>query len=139
MSNITLTIIKPEAVTAKNSGGIISMIEEAGFKILAIKKIRATQEIMKKFYEIHKERPFYQELVDYMCDGEIIPILLQKENAVEDFRTLVGATDPKEAVEGTIRAKYGESKPKNAVHGSDSDENASLEWKYFFSEGEILD
>ncbi len=133
MSNITFTMIKPEAVEAGNSGSILQRIEGAGFRIVAIKKVFLSKERAGDFYAIHKERPFYTELVNYMSGGPIIAAILEKQNAVADFRKLIGATDPHEAEQGTIRADFAESKAKNAVHGSDSDENAQIEADFHFS------
>ena len=133
MSNITFTMIKPEAVEAGNSGSILQRIEGAGFRIVAIKKVFLSKERAGDFYAIHKERPFYTELVNYMSGGPIIAAILEKQNAVADFRKLIGATNPNEAEEGTIRADFAESKAKNAVHGSDSDENAQIEADFHFS------
>ena len=133
MSNITFTMIKPEAVEAGNSGSILSRIENAGFRIVAIKKVQLSEERAGEFYAVHKERPFYNELVSYMSSGPIIAAILEKGNAVSDFRTLIGATDPEEAEAATIRADFAESKAKNAVHGSDSDENAEIEADFHFS------
>jgi nucleoside-diphosphate kinase len=129
----TFTMIKPDAVGAGNSGAITKMIEEAGFKIIAIKKTKLSPELAGKFYEIHKERPFYGELCAYMSSGAIIPMILEKDNAVEDFRKLIGATDPKKAEKGTIRNLFATSIEANAIHGSDSDENAEIEGNFFFS------
>jgi nucleoside-diphosphate kinase len=129
----TFTMIKPDAVSAGNSGAIAKMIEEAGFKIIAIKKTKLSPELAGKFYEIHKERSFYGELCAYMSSGAIIPMILEKENAVEDFRKLIGATDPKKAEKGTIRNLFATSIEANAIHGSDSDENAAIEGNFFFS------
>ncbi len=134
MSNKTFTMVKPHAVADNNIGGIIQMIEAAGFRIVAMKKVLLTSENAGKFYEVHKERPFYAELCETMAAGPIIPMILEKENAVADFRALIGSTDPAEAAEGTIRKKYAKSKGENAVHGSDSDENAQIESSFFFSE-----
>lgn len=133
MMNITFTMIKPEAVKANHIGGILKMIEDGGFKIIAIKKVLLSKERASKFYEIHKERPFYNELVDYMSSGPIIAAILKKDNAVADFRTLIGATNPLEAAEGTIRKKYATSLAENAIHGSDSDMNAIIESDFHFS------
>ena len=138
-TNRTFTMIKPDAVESGNIGNILQMITDAGFEIKAMKLTQLTEEQAKKFYEVHKERPFYQELVDYMISGPIVAAILEKENAVADFRGLIGATDPSEAEEGTIRKKYAESKAKNAVHGSDSDENAKIEGDFHFSSNEIID
>ncbi|MEX1193167.1 MAG: nucleoside-diphosphate kinase [Brumimicrobium sp.] len=137
-TNRTFTMIKPDAVENGNIGNILQMITDAGFEIKAMKYTKLTEEQAKKFYEVHKERPFYQELVDYMISGPIVAAILKKDNAVEDFRALIGATDPSEAEEGTIRKKYAESKAKNAVHGSDSDDNARIESDFHFSSNEII-
>ena len=137
--NRTFTMIKPDAVESKNIGNILQMITDAGFEIKAMKYTRLTEEQAKKFYEVHAERPFYQELVDYMISGPIVAAILEKDNAVADFRALIGATDPSEAEEGTIRKKYAESKAKNAVHGSDSDENAKIEGEFHFSAQEVIE
>ena len=136
MSNLTFTMVKPEAVESGNAGAILNKIENAGFRIVALKKVLLTKERAGEFYEVHKERPFYGELVDYMSSGPVIAALLEKDNAVLDFRELIGATDPSEAVEGTIRAEFAESKAKNAVHGSDSDDNANLEADFHFTKAE---
>ena len=136
MGNITFTMIKPEAVAANNIGGILNMIEEGGFRIVAMKKVQLTTERAAEFYAVHKERPFYGELVDYMSGGPIIAAILEKDNAVVDFRTLIGATNPAEAAEGTIRKKYATSLSENAVHGSDSDDNAKIEADFHFSNEE---
>jgi nucleoside-diphosphate kinase len=126
-------MIKPEAVEAGHIGNILQMINEAGFRIVALKKTQLNKDQAGEFYAVHKERPFYGELVDYMCSGPIVAAILEKDNAVADFRELIGATDPGEAAEGTIRKKYATSKAENAVHGSDSDENAKIEGSFFFS------
>lgn len=136
MGNITLTMIKPEAVAANNIGGILSMIEASGFRILAMKKVQLSKERAGEFYDVHKERPFYNELVDYMSSGPIIAAILEKDNAVNDFRKLIGSTNPLEAEEGTIRKKYATSLAENAIHGSDSDENAIIEADFHFSTAE---
>lgn len=125
-------MIKPDAVGAGNTGAIIKMIEEAGFKIIALKKFQLSAHRAGQFYLVHKERSFYQELVDYMSSGPIVPMILEKENAVEDFRKLIGATDPKKAEPGTIRNLFAKSIEANAIHGSDSDENAQIESNFFF-------
>ena len=135
-TNRTFTMIKPDAVAAGKSGAITKMIEEAGFKIVALKKIRLTQGLAGKFYAIHKERPFYGELCNYMSSGPIIPMILEKDNAVEDFRKLIGATDPTKAAPGTVRALFAKSIDANAIHGSDSDANADIEGNFFFSQFE---
>ena len=131
--NITFTIIKPKAVTKGYIGPILNKISEAGFKISALKMLQLTQNEARTFYEVHKERPFYNDLVDFMVSGPIVVGLLEKEKAVEDYRKLIGATDPAKAEEGTIRKLYAESLQANAVHGSDSDENAAIEASFFFS------
>lgn len=133
-TNRTFTMIKPDAVGAGNIGGITKMIEEAGFRIVAMKYTRLTSELAGKFYAVHAERPFYGELVEYMSSGPIVAAILEKDSAVADFRTLIGATNPAEAAEGTIRKIYATSISANAVHGSDSDENAAIEGSFFFSE-----
>ena len=138
MGNITFTMIKPEAVAANNIGGILNMIEEGGFRIVAMKKVQLSAERAGEFYAVHNERPFYGELVDYMSGGPIIAAILEKDNAVADFRTLIGSTNPEEADEGTIRKEFATSLAMNAVHGSDSDENANIEANFHFSEEEKL-
>lgn len=139
MGRKTLAIIKPDAVNDGYIGEIISIISKAGFKIKAMKMTHLTKAQAQKFYEVHKERPFYGELVEYMTSGPCVPIALEKDNAVEDYRKLIGATDPSQAEEGTIRKLYARSKQFNAVHGSDSDENAEKEVAFFFSEQSILE
>jgi nucleoside-diphosphate kinase len=134
--NITFTMIKPDAVADNHIGGITKMIEEGGFRIVAMKKTRLTEERAGKFYEVHKERPFYGDLVKYMSSGPIVAMILEKDNAVEDFRKLIGATNPAQAEEGTIRKVYAKSIEANAVHGSDSDENAQIEGDFYFSADE---
>ncbi len=134
--NRTFTMIKPDAVKANNIGNILQMINAAGFKIVAMKYTKLSKDLAGAFYEVHKERPFYGELVDFMSSGSIIAAILEKDNAVEDFRKLIGATNPAEAEEGTIRKKYASSVGENAVHGSDSDENAKIEGDFFFSMSE---
>jgi nucleoside-diphosphate kinase len=134
----TLAIIKPDAVRKNVIGEIISMITQAGFKVLSLKMIKMTPAQAGAFYEVHKERPFYGELVDYMCSGPVVTIALEKNNAIEDYRKLIGATDPLQAEDGTVRKLYGESKSFNAVHGSDSVENGIREIGFFFSESEIV-
>lgn len=131
-------MLKPDAIENKHTGKILDMIIQAGFEIKAMKYTQLTTEQAQKFYEVHAERPFYGELVEYMTSGPIVAAILEKENAVADFRTLIGATDPAEAAEGTIRAAYAENKGRNAVHGSDSDENAEIEGKFHFSPEEIF-
>ncbi len=131
--NKTFTMIKPDAFADGNSGAIIKHIEEAGFAIKAMKLTRLTSEKAGEFYAVHKERPFYNDLCQYMSSGPIIAMILEKDNAVADFRTLIGATNPAEAAEGTIRKLYAKSIEANAIHGSDSDENAAIEGSFFFS------
>ena len=133
MSNVTFTMIKPDAVEKNYIGGILKMINDAGFVIKAMKYTKLSAETAGKFYEVHKARPFYGELVEYMSSGPIVAAVLEKSNAVADFRTLIGATNPADAAEGTIRKIYAESIAANAVHGSDSDENALIEGNFFFS------
>lgn len=132
-TNRTFTMIKPDAVANGYIGGILKMINEAGFRIVAMKYTKLSPEAAGKFYEVHKERPFYGELVQYMSSGPIVAAILEKQNAVADFRTLIGATDPTKADEGTIRKIYAKSIAANAVHGSDSDENAAIEGDFYFS------
>lgn len=134
MSNKTFTMIKPDAVSNGYIGAILEKINKAGFRITALKMTRLSAEKAGEFYAVHKERPFYQELVEFMSSGHIVAAILEKENAVEDFRKLIGATDPAKAEEGTIRKLYAESMGRNAVHGSDSDENARIEGAFFFSQ-----
>jgi nucleoside-diphosphate kinase len=130
---ITFTMIKPDAVADNNIGPILSQINKAGFKILAMKYLRLTKEQAGEFYAVHKARPFYGELVDYMSSGPIVAAVLSKEDAVNDYRKLIGATDPSKAEEGTIRKIFARSIAANAVHGSDSDENANIEADFFFN------
>ncbi len=131
--NKTFTMIKPDAVADSHSGAIVKMIEEAGFRIVAMKKTLLTPERAGEFYAVHKDRPFYEDLCKYMSSGPIVPMILEKENAVVDFRTLIGATNPANAAEGTVRKLYAKSIEANAIHGSDSDENAAIEGNFFFS------
>lgn len=138
MGNLTFAMIKPDAVRNNNIGHILTMITEAGFKVKAMKMTRMSLDSAKGFYDVHKERGFFQELVEFMSSGPCVPLMLEKENAVADFRKLIGATDPAEAEEGTVRKKYATSKGENAVHGSDSDENALIEIAHFFSRDERL-
>lgn len=135
-TNRTFTMIKPEAVENGHIGAILERINARGFKIVAMKKTALSAESAGEFYAVHKERPFYRDLVNYMSSGPIVAAILEKDNAVADFRLLIGATDPSEAAEGTIRKDFAESKAKNAVHGSDSDENAEIEGNFFFGENE---
>ncbi len=137
-TNRTFTMLKPDAIENGYTGKILDMIIAAGFEIKAMKLTRLTEAQAKEFYAVHSERPFYGELVEYMTSGPIIAAILEKENAVADFRALIGATDPAEAAEGTIRKYYAESKGRNACHGSDSDENAEIEGKFHFSANELV-
>jgi nucleoside-diphosphate kinase len=136
--NRTFTMLKPDAIENGHMGKIIDMIIQAGFSIKAMKLTQLSTEQAQKFYEVHAERPFYGELVEYMTSGPIVAAILEKDNAVADFRALIGATDPAEAAEGTIRKYYAESKGRNAVHGSDSDENATIEGVFHFEANEII-
>jgi len=131
-------MIKPDAVENGHIGAILEKINAAGFKIVAMKYTKLSIDKAEKFYEIHKERPFFNELVNFMSRGPIVAAILEKENAVEDFRNLIGSTNPSEAKEGTIRNLYANSMGENAIHGSDSDQNANLEGSFHFSEEEIL-
>jgi nucleoside-diphosphate kinase len=133
MSNRTFTMIKPDAMKNGHAGAILDKIIKAGFRIVALKQTRLSKEKAGEFYAVHKERPFYGELVQFMSSGLIIAAILEKKNAVADFRTLIGATDPAKADEGTIRKLFATSVGENAVHGSDSDENARIEGSFFFS------
>jgi len=133
MSNRTFTMIKPDATGKGHTGGIIDAIIKGGFSIKAMKWTKLTKEQAGQFYEVHAARPFYGELVEFMSSGPIVAAILEKENAVADFRTLIGATDPSKADEGTIRKNFASSIGENAVHGSDSDENAEIEGSFFFS------
>jgi len=132
-TNRTFTMIKPDAVRNGHIGNILQMINAGGFRIVAMKYTRISVEQAQKFYEVHAERPFYGELTEFMSSGSIVAAILEKDNAVADFRTLIGATNPANAEEGTIRKKYATSMGENAVHGSDSDENADIEGNFFFS------
>jgi nucleoside-diphosphate kinase len=131
-TNRTFTMIKPDAVQDNHIGGILDMMEQGGFRIVELQKVTLTPERAGQFYAVHAERPFYNDLVKYMSSGPIVAAVLEKENAVADFRTLIGATNPANAEEGTIRKKYAKSIEANAVHGSDSDENAQIEATFFF-------
>jgi nucleoside-diphosphate kinase len=134
----TLAILKPDCVRKNLTGEVIARIEKAGFKILAMKKTRLTKETAGGFYAVHKGKPFYDGLVEFMCSGPCVPIALEKENAVADYRTLIGATDPANAAPGTIRKLYADNKGENIVHGSDSVENGLIEIGYFFANSEIV-
>lgn len=133
MSNRTFTMIKPDAVGAGNIGNILQMINNAGFRIVAMKYTKLSIDQAGQFYAVHSARPFYGELTEFMSSGPIVAAILEKDNAVEDFRKLIGATNPADAAEGTIRKMYAKSIGENAVHGSDSDENAKIEGDFFFS------
>ena len=133
MSNRTFTMIKPDATGKGYTGAILDQIIKAGFSVKAMKWIQLTKEQAGQFYDIHRERPFFGELVDFMSSGPIVAAILEKDNAVADFRTLIGATNPAQAAEGTIRKQFAASIGENAVHGSDSDENAQIEGDFFFS------
>jgi len=136
--NRTFTMVKPDAVAAGNTGNILAMIEQAGYKIVALKLTQLSEAKAGEFYTVHKERPFYGELVSFMSSGPIVAAILEKDNAVLDFRTLIGATDPAKAEEGTIRKKYAKSVGENAVHGSDSDENAAIESAFHFAVTDMI-
>jgi nucleoside-diphosphate kinase len=136
MNNITLMMIKPDGVENGNIGDILEKVTSSGFKIKALKLTQLTQQDAEHFYSVHKERPFYNELVAFMTRGPIVAAILEKVNAVSDFRTLIGATNPKEAADGTIRKLYATSMGENAVHGSDSDENAAIEAAFHFAKRE---
>jgi nucleoside-diphosphate kinase len=131
--NKTFTMIKPDAVSAGHIGGILDQIIKSGFKVVAMKYTYLTPEKAGEFYAVHKERPFYNDLCSFMSSGPIVAAILEKDNAIEDFRKLIGATDPKKAEEGTIRQKFANSIEANAIHGSDSDDNAKIEGDFFFS------
>lgn len=138
MGNRTFAMIKPDAVANHFTGKIIDEILQNGFNILAFKKVKITQSVAEGFYAVHRGRPFFNELVEFMSSGATIVLALEKENAVSAWRELIGATDPAEAAEGTIRRKFAENKGKNAVHGSDSDENAEKEIAFFFTNQDII-
>ena len=135
----TLAILKPDCVGKNLQGEVLSRIQKAGFKLLGMKQIRLTKEAAGAFYAVHKGRPFYDGLVEFMSSGSCVPIALEKENAVSDFRKLIGATDPKDAAEGTIRKLFADNKGENIVHGSDSPENGNLEVAFFYSERELVE
>jgi nucleoside-diphosphate kinase len=138
MTNRTLAILKPDCLEKKVHGKVIQQIIDAGFAIRGMRLLRLTKESAQKFYEVHKERPFYNDLVTYMTSGPVIPMCLEKENAVFGFRKLIGATNPANAEEGTIRKLYAESIERNIVHGSDSDENAKKEIAHFFNNTDLV-
>lgn len=139
LGNRTLAILKPDCVRKNLAGQVITKITEAGFKIKAIKMVRLTDDSAGGFYEVHKGKPFFEGLVEFMTSGPCIPIALEKENAVADFRKLIGATDPQQAEDDSIRRLFADSKSENIVHGSDSDENAAIEISHFFSRKELLE
>lgn len=139
MTERTLAILKPDCVRKKLVGEVIARIEKAGFHVVALKKTRLTKETAGGFYAVHKGRPFYDGLVEFMSSGPCVPIALEKENAVADFRTLIGATDPKDAAPGTIRKLYADNKGENIVHGSDSSDNAKIEINFFFASRELIE
>ena len=134
----TLCILKPDCVRKNLQGEVLSRVQKAGFKILGMKQIRLTKEDAGAFYAVHKERPFYDRLVDFMTSGQCVPVALEKVNAVADYRKLIGATDPKNADEGTIRKLFADSEKENIVHGSDSVENGRIEVAFFFAESELI-
>lgn len=136
--NYTLTIIKPDAFGANKAGKIIALLEEKGFRVKAARVMQLTQKQAGEFYAVHRERPFYGELVQFMTSGPCMPIVLEKTNAVLGLRDAIGATDPAEAAAGTVRKLYAESKGRNAIHASDSDENAAREARFFFAETDLL-
>jgi nucleoside-diphosphate kinase len=136
--SLTLAIVKPDAVAGAKAGNILAHLEEQGFRIRAIRMTRLSEAQAGEFYAVHRERPFYGSLVGFMTSGPCMPVLLERDDAVKTLREVIGATDPAEAAEGTVRALYAESKERNAIHASDSDENASREAGFFFSEAEIL-
>ena len=137
-SNRTFTMLKPDSIEQGNMLPILNMIENAGFKIIALKYKKMSKDEAEKFYSIHSDKPFFNDLVSFMTRGPIIATALEKENAVEEFRELIGSTDPQEAMDGTLRKKFAKSKGENAVHGSDSDENASIEIDFHFDSNEIF-
>ena len=138
VTNKTFTMLKPDSVENRNIGAILEKITASGFRIVAMKLTQLTTADAKAFYAVHNERPFFEDLVEYMTRGPIVAAILEKENAVQDFRTLIGATNPSEAAEGTIRNMFAESISQNAVHGSDSDDNAAIESAFHFSEREMF-
>jgi nucleoside-diphosphate kinase len=139
LNNKTLAILKPDCTRKNLIGKVISRIQEAGFRIRGMKMVKLTEDSAKGFYEVHKERPFFNDLIVYMTSGPCVPIVLEKENAVDEFRKLIGATDPAKAEEGTIRKLYADNIQENIVHGSDSNENALIEISHFFSRKELLE
>ncbi len=137
MAHLTLTILKPDAVAAGKAGAILGHLEEAGFSVRAARLLRLSQAEAEAFYEVHRGRPFYEELVEFMTSGPCMPMVLERDDAVAHLRTTIGATDPADAAEGTVRKLYAESKGRNAIHASDSDESAAREVAFFFAEGEL--
>jgi nucleoside-diphosphate kinase len=135
---MTLAILKPDTVEAGNAGNVLAHLEKEGFRILGLRKLRLTEAQAKAFYEVHKERPFYGSLVEFMTSGPVVPVALERENAVTYLRQVMGATDVAKAEEGTVRKLYGSSIERNAIHGSDSPENAAIELSFFFSRAELL-
>ena len=136
--NYTLTIIKPDAFSTSKAGKIIALLEQQGFRVRAARVLQLSEGEAKEFYAVHRERPFYASLVTFMTSGPVMPMVLEKRDAVAALRTAIGATDPKEAADGTVRKLYAESKERNAIHASDSDENAAREARFFFSETELI-
>ena len=136
--SFTLAIVKPDAVGRGLAGKVLAHLEDQGFRIRALRLLRLSQDQAGEFYAVHRERPFYGSLVRFMTSGPCIPVLLERDDAVSTLRTVIGATDPKEAAAGTVRALYAESKERNAIHASDSDENASREARFFFSEADVI-
>jgi len=139
LNNKTLAILKPDCVNKNLIGQVITIITEAGFKIKAMKMVHLSKESARGFYEVHKDRPFFNDLVEFMTSGPCVPVVLEKENAVADYRKLIGATDPAQADDGTIRKLFADNKQYNIAHGSDSDENVAIEIAHFFSRKELLD
>ncbi|NUM80973.1 nucleoside-diphosphate kinase [bacterium] len=138
MGNRTLAILKPDCVRKNLQGKVIAKIQDAGFKIIAMKQMRLTKAQAEGFYAVHHARPFFKDLTEFMSSGPCVPIVLEKTNAVAEFRKTIGATDPKEADPGTVRREFADSKGENIVHGSDSDDNAALEIAFFFHQGELI-
>jgi nucleoside-diphosphate kinase len=134
LSNRTLAILKPDCIRKKVAGKVISRVEEAGFRIVAMKMVHLTLETAGEFYAVHRGKPFYEDLLKYMSSGACIPMVLEKDNAVNEFRTLIGATDPKQAAPGTVRFDFADDKQQNIVHGSDSDKSARFEIEFFFGQ-----
>ncbi len=138
MAERTLAILKPDCIQNKYTGKVIDHLLQAGFKVVAMKMVRLTRDVAGEFYAVHKERPFYGELVDFMTESAVIPLVLEREDAVAHLRKVIGATDPAEAADGTVRKLYAESKGRNTIHASDSDENAARESAFFFAESELI-